>query len=72
MYHAYVGEETNMSNYRPISPLTTFSKVIENVMYNKSSDYLKANNILVAEWFVSGKECPPKTQLLNRLYSKIT
>jgi hypothetical protein len=40
-----------MSNYRPISLLTTFSKVIENVMHNRISHYLKANNILVPEQF---------------------
>jgi hypothetical protein len=40
-----------MSNYRPISLLTTFFKVIENAMYNRISHYLKANNILVPEEF---------------------
>jgi sarcosine oxidase/L-pipecolate oxidase len=40
-----------MSNYRPISLLTTFCKVIENVMYNRISHYLRANNILVSEQF---------------------
>jgi hypothetical protein len=40
-----------MSNYRPISLLTTFSKVIESVVYNRISHYLKANNILVPEQF---------------------
>jgi hypothetical protein len=40
-----------MSNYRPISLLTTLPKVMENVMYNRISHYLKANNILVPEEF---------------------
>jgi retron-type reverse transcriptase len=41
-----------MSNYRPISLLTTLSKVFENVMYNRLSHYLKTNNnILVPEQF---------------------
>jgi hypothetical protein len=39
-----------MSNYRPISLLTT-SKVLEKVMYNRLSHYLKTNNILVPEQF---------------------
>jgi hypothetical protein len=40
-----------MSIYRPISLLTTFFKVIENVMFNMLSHNLKANkaNILVPE-----------------------
>jgi shikimate kinase len=42
-------DKTNMSNHRPILLLTTFSKVIENVMHNRISHYLKANNILVPE-----------------------
>jgi hypothetical protein len=44
-----------MSNYRPISLLTTLSKVFENVMYNRLSHYLKTNNILVPEQFGLGK-----------------
>jgi hypothetical protein len=40
-----------MSNYRPISLLTTFSKVLEKVMYNRLSHYLQTNNILDPEQF---------------------
>jgi hypothetical protein len=35
------GENTNMSNYRPILLLTTFSKVIKNGMQNRISHYLR-------------------------------
>jgi hypothetical protein len=45
------GDKTNMSNYRPISLLTTFSKVLKKVMYNRLSHYLQTNNILVPEQF---------------------
>jgi hypothetical protein len=45
------GDKTNMSNYRAISLLTTFCKVNENVMHNRKSHYLNANNILVSEQF---------------------
>jgi hypothetical protein len=44
-----------MSNYRPISLLTTFSEVLEKVMQNRLSHYLQANNILVTEQFGSRK-----------------
>jgi hypothetical protein len=40
-----------MSNYRPISLLTIFSKILEKVMYNWLSHYLQANNIQVPEQF---------------------
>jgi hypothetical protein len=40
-----------MSNYRPISLLTTSSEVLEKVMNNRLSHYLKTNNILVSEQF---------------------
>jgi hypothetical protein len=43
--------KTNMSNYRPVSLLTTFSEVSANVMYNRMSHYLEANNVLVPEQF---------------------
>jgi hypothetical protein len=40
-----------MSNYRPISLLTTFFKVLEKVMHNRLNQYLQTNNILVPEQF---------------------
>jgi hypothetical protein len=49
------GDQTSMSNYRPISLLTTFSKVLEKVMHNRLRHYLQTNNILVPEEFGSRK-----------------
>jgi hypothetical protein len=46
-----MGGKTNMSNYRPISLLTTFSKVLEKVMHIRLSHYLQTNNILVPKQF---------------------
>jgi hypothetical protein len=40
-----------MTNYRPISLLTNFSKVLEKVMYNRLSHHMHINNILVPEQF---------------------
>jgi hypothetical protein len=40
-----------MLKYGLISLLTTFSKVIENLIYNRISHYLEANDILVPEQF---------------------
>ncbi|XP_065664698.1 uncharacterized protein LOC136086332 [Hydra vulgaris] len=38
------GDETNISNYRPISVLPCFSKLIERIMYNRLYKYLSEND----------------------------
>jgi hypothetical protein len=43
------GDRTNISHYRPISLLTTFSQVLEKVMHNRSSHNFQNYNILVPE-----------------------
>ena len=40
-----------MSNYRPISLLTSFSKVIEKVIYNRLQNDITVNNILAEEQY---------------------
>jgi hypothetical protein len=40
-----------MTNYRPISLLTAFSKILEKVVYNQISHYMHANNILAPKQF---------------------
>jgi Notch-like protein len=45
------GGKISMSNYRSISLLTTFSKVLEKVMHDRLSHYLQTNNTLVLEQF---------------------
>ena len=40
-----------MANYRPISLLTTFSKVLETAMYCRLHQHLQINNILVGEQY---------------------
>jgi retron-type reverse transcriptase len=40
-----------MTNYRPISHLTTFSKVLEKIMHNRLSHHMQSKNILVSEQF---------------------
>ena len=39
-------DPTLPTNYRPISLLTTFSKLIERLLYNKVMNFLTENNIL--------------------------
>jgi hypothetical protein len=41
------GDRMNLANYRPISLLTSFSKVLEKALYNRLTEYLYNNNLLV-------------------------
>jgi len=45
------GERTDLSNYRPISMLTSFSKVLEKALYNRLIEYLNDNNVLNTQQF---------------------
>ena len=40
------GKKTIASNYRSISVLPCFSKILERIMYNRFYSYLTGNNIL--------------------------
>ena len=45
------GEKSSISNYRPISVLPCFSKILERIMYNRLYDYFTANSILFNKQF---------------------
>ena len=45
------GDRENVSNYRPISVLTCFSKIYEKIMYNRLYKHLEDNNILFNKQF---------------------
>ena len=45
------GDNTELSNYRPISALPCFSKILERVMYNRLYKYLLDSNILSKKQF---------------------
>jgi hypothetical protein len=45
------GDKKDMTNYRPISLLTSFSKVFEKIMYEKLFQHIDINNSLVEEQF---------------------
>jgi hypothetical protein len=45
------GDKNATSNYRPISLLTSFSKIFEKVIYNRIFYHINHNHILVNEQF---------------------
>ena len=40
------GDSSKITNYRPISVLSFFSKVFERVMYNRITDFIDSLNVL--------------------------
>ena len=45
------GDKENVINYRPISVLRCFSKILERIMYNRRYLYLTENNLLSKRTF---------------------
>ena len=45
------GSKLDVSNYRPISLLVTWSKVFERAMYNRVYSYLEANSLIYIKQF---------------------
>ncbi|XP_065654714.1 uncharacterized protein LOC136081332 [Hydra vulgaris] len=45
------GDPSDVTNYRPISILSCFSKILERVMYNRLYSFLNVNNILFHKQF---------------------
>ena len=45
------GDKENVENYRPISILPVFSKVLERIMYNRLYEYFMNNNLLQKNQF---------------------
>jgi hypothetical protein len=47
----YKEDKTKASNYKPISLLTTFSKVLEKALFNRLIEHIEKNNILSKQQF---------------------
>ena len=45
------GDAENVTNYRPISVLSVFSRILERMMYNRIYKLLKSNNLLFNKQF---------------------
>ena len=45
------GDKNDTSNYRPVSVLTSFSKIFEKIIYNRLYHHINNNHILINEQF---------------------
>jgi len=67
------GDRTDLSNYRRISLLTSFSKIIEKIIYKRLYRYLSENSILFEEQFGFREKSSTDLAtyaLLNTVFSK--
>jgi hypothetical protein len=58
-------DKTDVSNYRPILLLTTFSKIFEQVMYRRLSQHLNVNKVITPEQFCFHKNCNTETEIYS-------
>jgi len=68
------GDITEFSNYRPISLLTSFSKITEKIIYKRLYSYLNDNNMLVDDQYGSREKLSAKTAtytLINNVLSSL-
>jgi len=68
------GDRTEFSNHRPISLLTSFSKIIEKIIYKRLYCHLNDNNILVNDQHGFREKLPNETAmytLLNNVLSSL-
>jgi hypothetical protein len=62
------GDKNVMDNYRPISLVSNFSKIIEKIVCNRLTTFLETNNIICNEQFGFRKNhstVHPMTQFMN-------
>ena len=67
-----LGKNEHLTNYRPISVLPCFSKILERIMYNRLYEYLTKNNLLFDNQFGFRKGHSTKhalIELVNRIYN---
>ena len=59
------GDSTESSNYRPISVLPIFSKILEKIMYNRIYSYIDKNNLLYSRQFGFQKKTSTEHAILQ-------
>ena len=69
------GDRNSVDNYRPISLLCSFSKILEKIMANRLTEYLEDNDILSTHQFGFRKNHStehPMILFLNKIYEAIS
>jgi len=62
------GDSSDMNNYRPISLISNFGKILEKIVFNRLTDFLNSKNIISKDQFgfrASHSTIHPMTQILN-------
>lgn len=59
------GDQTDVSNYRPISVLPVFSKVLERIMYNRIYKHLTSNKLLYRKQLGFQKNCSTEHAIMQ-------
>ena len=59
------GDKNEMPNFRPVSVLGTFSKIIERLVYNRLMDHIQQHNIIIKQQFGFRKNCSPQIAILS-------
>ena len=69
-----LGDALDPSNYRPISLLSTFSKILEKIVHNRLFTYLDSNSLLSTQQFgfrPKHSTTHPMTLLLNQVTTSL-
>ena len=59
------GEKTSVKNYRPVCSLSSFSKIMEKVVYNRMMAFIDKHQILSSKQFGFRKKMGTETALTH-------
>ena len=68
------GDSSEMNNYRPISLLSNFAKILEKIVHNKLTSFIESKNVMSSSQFGFRKKhstLHPLTHFLNNISSTL-